>query len=584
MSKPIKYTSRDYNSIIADINSDAELIDKPEWYKRIWAGVGDVLALYEDVVANESYLDTAFTRRAVKELCRMIDYELSEHSCSSGVLIFELNADTVAFPKTLLTANLVAQSAGTQTQSAKRFEARANVVMSSTSETFTTNFAANSKLTVARVYTTGEKVRVSTTVTLPAPLVAGTDYWVIYSSATTIYLATSRANAYLGTAITLTSDGAGVQTIKLYSAQATCYQQTSVASVSVGTSDGATAWQKFNLPDRLILFDTLTVTINSVAWTQVDTLVESLSTDTDYKLYFNDDGSSYIEFGDGTYGKIPENFNVYVAYAYGGGSDSNISTLNRINSYAGGDADVSGVSNPVMFTGGGDHEEIESAKQLAPLLLKARERFVTVDDGKALVLAYAGVSQTIVIRNAYGILSCAVPIVPDGGGTPSGALRTAIQNYLIDKTILASVDVRVIDPDYEAISITMTVKMKTGYTFTTIKPYITLALRMMFTECGKELSGVYSGGGVAAAITYINAKWSTSFSSSDYAQITRLLDNFTPAEFGVSYQQSDVLGFIDSFVTGVDYCAVSSPAFPITITDYQISQDNIDPANITEIP
>ena len=589
MSNPIKYSSRDYNSIIADINADPELIDKPEWWKRIWGGVGDVLALYEDLIANEGYLRTAFTRRAVRDLCQLIDYEIGEHSTSDGTLIFELNADTVAWPKTIALADAVAQSPGSQTQSSKRFEARAALVQALTAEAFTTNFAANNELTVARVYMTGEKVRVSTTNTLPSPLVAGTDYWVIYVSATTIKLATSRLNAYNGVEITLLSDGVGVHTITLYSIQGTCYQQTSVASVSVGESDGITEWQTFDLPDKYILSDTLGVTINAVSWSEVATLVDSLAADTDFKLYFNDDYSSFLQFGNGVYGAIPGNFDVFVAYAYGGGADSNVSTLNRITSYAGTDSDVTGVSNGTTFTGASDHETISEAKRLAPLLLKARSRFVTFDDGLALTLAYAGVSQAFVVRNAYGPLSCAIPIVPSGGGFPGVALKTALQAYLISISVLESVDARVLDPTYNTtVGVTLTVHMKTGYAWDDIKKYIYFAVHLLFSEVGQELQNLYLEDGIGDAVTYINTKWGIlpgigSFTAVDYAQLTRILDNFTPAAFGQDFQESDIAGFIDSFITGVDYC-IPTAGLPLVCTDYEITKDDLDAvANITEI-
>lgn len=48
---------------------------------------------------------------------------------------------------------------------------------------------------------------------LPTGLSAATNYWVIYESATKIALATSLANALAGTAIDITADGTGTQTM-----------------------------------------------------------------------------------------------------------------------------------------------------------------------------------------------------------------------------------------------------------------------------------------------------------------------------------------------------------------------------------
>lgn len=57
------------------------------------------------------------------------------------------------------------------------------------------------------------RVQVSTTTTLPAPLAAATDYYVIKVNDTTIKLATSYANAVAGTAIDITTTGTGTHTL-----------------------------------------------------------------------------------------------------------------------------------------------------------------------------------------------------------------------------------------------------------------------------------------------------------------------------------------------------------------------------------
>lgn len=57
------------------------------------------------------------------------------------------------------------------------------------------------------------RVQVSTTTTLPSPLVAATDYYVIKVTDTTIQLATSYANALAGTPIDITTAGTGTHTI-----------------------------------------------------------------------------------------------------------------------------------------------------------------------------------------------------------------------------------------------------------------------------------------------------------------------------------------------------------------------------------
>lgn len=86
------------------------------------------------------------------------------------------------------------------------------------SETFATGAVNTSteEITVTKDYKTGTRVQFTTTTTLPAGLSLSTNYYVIRVSATVIKVATSRANAFAGTAINLTSQGTGTHTIDAY--------------------------------------------------------------------------------------------------------------------------------------------------------------------------------------------------------------------------------------------------------------------------------------------------------------------------------------------------------------------------------
>jgi hypothetical protein len=62
-------------------------------------------------------------------------------------------------------------------------------------------------------YPTNTPVTLSTNGTLPAPFVAGTTYWTINVSPTTLYLANSSANAVIGNFMNITSAGSGTNVI-----------------------------------------------------------------------------------------------------------------------------------------------------------------------------------------------------------------------------------------------------------------------------------------------------------------------------------------------------------------------------------
>lgn len=580
MSNPIQYTSRTFTTILNDINNDAELVDKPEWWKRVWAGIGDVFSVWLNAQANQSYLSTAFTRFAVTELARLIDYEAEPQSTSSGVLLYYLDGATT-FPKSLSSADLVALSQGSISVASRRFEARASVNAPAVNEVVTAD-DTNDWIVVTRVYTTGEKVRFTTGGTLPSPLQINTDYYAIYVSDTQIRLATSLANAYAGTYIDLTDTGTGTHTIHLFSVQVTSYQQESRASFVAGVSDGSSEWQELDLPDVNILEDTITVIINALTWTKVDTFIDSGPTDTHYRLLYKTDNTAFLQFGDGTYGAIPGAFDIEVSYAFGGGQNSNITTVNKITIYAGNDSDVTGVSNPGSFTGGAERETMESIKRLAPLLLKARDRFVTTDDGIALAIAYGGISLATVIKNEFGLLSCGVYCIANGGGNPTGAVQSALQTYLIDRTVLESIDVRVLDSTITSYNVTSAAKVLPGYVYADIEPFFELGWILLLSEVGQELKDLYDSEGIDSAREFINSTWTYSFTDSDNANLIPLLENFTPRDFADTIQESDAFALIDGFVVGVDYVTITAPAFPITLGDSEITTNGT--LTLTEIP
>jgi hypothetical protein len=588
MTNPIKYSSVDFQSVINDINNDPVLVDKPEWFKRIWAGARDVAGVQINAMANLNFLRTAFTRQSVVDLLALIDYAVPTYQTAYGTLIFHLNAATVTFPVTFSVSDLIALSQATLTTSTKQFEARAGITVTAVSETFTAD-AGTDLLTVARVYTTGEKVQLTTTTTLPAGLSLNTDYYIIYASATTIYLATTAARAAAGLYIDITDAGTGVHTIVLYSFQKTCYQQASIsAAVSVGTSDGATAWQTFLLPDKYILDATLTITINSVSWTN-SLSVTSTTSSKHYKLIHLDNGLTMIMFGNGTYGEVPGNYAIMAQYAVGGGATSNVGAPDRITIYGGTNSNISTVTNPTAISGGSDEQTLENAKIYGPMMLQAQNRDVTVNDSTYLALNYPGVMQAVCNRNAYGVLSQQIVIIPAGGGAPGATLISNLTTYLTDRTIMESVYTEVIGPTYVTETPIATVNILSGYTWATVQSYFMLGLRLLFSECTPEIINAYnSTGGVAAAIAYINTKWSTTFGTTDYASIAAMLTPLVsglvlPASIGATIASSQVTGYLQEYIPGVNYFSLTAPTFPISLTSIQMTTDSVISGNITQV-
>jgi len=584
LTNPFLYTSKSFEALLNDVNNDNELVDKPNWWKRAICGIGDIVAMWNNALANNLLLRTAYTRRNVQLLSELIDYQMTPHATANGIVLFYIKG-SASFPFTVQKEDLVALTTGSVSVSSKRYEGRSNVTVSAVNENFTSTEVNTSTdvITVTRDFLTGEKVRFTTTGALPAPLAVSTDYYVIRVSATEIKLATSLVNAYSVNSIDITTGGSGTHTIHLYSFQATLYQQQTKDEFSIGTSDGITEFQEFDLADKNILEDTLIVNINSFTWSKVDTLIYSGTTDKHFRLFYNTDNTARIQFGNGIYGAIPPAFDIEVTYAYGGGVDSNVTVVNRVSTYGGTDTNIEAVSNPISLTGGADTESIETAKILGPLLLKARDRFVTSEDGEALCLAYGGLTLAKIIKNEYGPLSAKVITIAAGGGNPSGAVKTALETYLIDRTILESIDVRVEDTTITAQNVTSAAKLLSGYTWSGgVEDYFRLAWKLFFSETSQEIKDDYDSNGIGNAIDLINIYFSESFGESDYTAVRQLLDNLEPRQIADAIQVDDAIAYIRSSVDGIDYMTITTPTFPIALADDEIT--TYGSLTLTEIP
>src|ERR1035437_9864541 len=85
---PIRYTSRTYQTILSDINTDAVLAQKPNWFKRLIAGIGDSISIWLNSMVNLMFLRTSYTRSAVQDLCQLIDYYMAGQVTSTGQVMF----------------------------------------------------------------------------------------------------------------------------------------------------------------------------------------------------------------------------------------------------------------------------------------------------------------------------------------------------------------------------------------------------------------------------------------------------------------------------------------------------------------
>lgn len=568
MASPFKYTDKTYNTILASINAKAGLVDKPLWFKTYIAGLGDTFSVIIDAVANDSFLDSALTRESAQALLRLIDYELGIPTTSNGTQIFNVK-ETTPDSTVFAVIDLIAVTQGSLAISSLRYEARESVTYNTSSATFTRTSEFVFTTSTDYAYT-GKKVRLTSTGTLPAGLSIDTDYFIVYLTSTTFSLANSISNAFNGVLVSTTDSGTGIHTANLYAIEAILYQQETKDPVTIGQSDGATAFQEFDLPDANIIEDTLTITIDG-DYTQVTTLVNSTATDKVYKILNKTDGIISIMFGNNEFGVIPPvGIDIVAEYATGGGSLSNQSNLNIINTYAGDSSEITSTTNPVAYTGGNDEEAVDVAKVRAPILLKAKDRFITQEDGEFLVLQLGGISKVKILTNYYGVLSVKVLAIANGGGNVSPTVQTTIETELISKSILQSITVVAADATLTAPTVVCNVQKTADITFSELESRIELGIKLFFTETGEEIKTNYDNEGFSDTLTLINTIFAEAFGETD-TWIEPLLINLIPVDFADNIDESDIVTYIKSSLSFIDDIVFTSPTFPLILGDEEIT-------------
>ena len=97
--QPINYTSRDFDSIRADLEEYAKRYYSETYKDFTQAGfgslmldtvsyIGDILSFYLDYQANESFLDTAMEYTNVVRLAREMGFKLNPNASSYGLVTF----------------------------------------------------------------------------------------------------------------------------------------------------------------------------------------------------------------------------------------------------------------------------------------------------------------------------------------------------------------------------------------------------------------------------------------------------------------------------------------------------------------
>lgn len=253
-------------------------------------------------------------------------------------------------------------------------------------------------------------------------------------------------------------------------------------------SGSGVASQAILLDQLPVIPSTITLTIDGLTWTKVETFLESKATDRHFMTKIMSDSSVYVICGDGTSGAVfADGASGIVKFKTGGGSAGTIGPymLQRVTSEvkdAGTNAVLSiSATNELASTPGLDRETPEQTRFRAKNNLRKIRTLMTLDDVESEVTRLSGVASaravnwSIVPSLPHHVMQ--VYVAPDGLGTASQALLDAVTSAItVAKKLEMGTQLSVIGAKYRNLTWTITLYVKSGYTFSIVAAAIAEAL------------------------------------------------------------------------------------------------------------
>ena len=172
----------------------------------------------------------------------------------------------------------------------------------------------------------------------------------------------------------------------------------------LGNGDTSKFNQRFLLADGPLTYipaptptggeSTLEVRVNGVLWQQVPSLYQLKPTSESYMVRHDENGNSFVIFGDGIHGaRLPTGQeNVAAIYRVGIGSDGQIGA-GRLTLLQTKPLGVQEVTNPVSASGAAAPESRSKARSSAPLTTLTLERIVSIQDYEDFAATFAGIGK-----------------------------------------------------------------------------------------------------------------------------------------------------------------------------------------------
>lgn len=172
----------------------------------------------------------------------------------------------------------------------------------------------------------------------------------------------------------------------------------------LGAGDASKRFQRFELKRTPLTYrrarneigaaSALSVRVDDIEWTEQPTLFGCGPNDRAYTLTTDEQGKTWVVFGDGVRGARLRSGvnNVRTRYRQGLGKDGNVAG-DQLTQLVTRPLGLKGVSNPVAAQGGTDPEPTDQARRTMPLGTRTLGRVVSLLDYEDFALAYTGIAK-----------------------------------------------------------------------------------------------------------------------------------------------------------------------------------------------
>lgn len=231
------------------------------------------------------------------------------------------------------------------------------------------------------------------------------------------------------------------------------------------------------------------------SWEEVDSFLNSGPTDRHFTVEVDQNDRATIRFGDGGNGLIPSG-SITVDYKIGGGSAGNVDA-GSISIVEGAFTDTLGnpvrveVTNDESAGGGDERMSLGTAQVLAPASLRVLNRTVAREDYEINAIKVDGVARALMLTSdqypAITENTGHLFVIPVGGGTPSTALKNAVEQMVtVEYPNTITFNLFVVDPQYKTIDVNATVYLRQGSNPSTVRAAILANLDAFFALTNED--------------------------------------------------------------------------------------------------